>query len=233
MYVVFFGTDRGEVRDRATAYIDSNAPADATVTTLEAAEYQVGQVSDALGAQSLFGGVEWFVLDTPSAAEEFFTDTKEALEALAQSPNTFVILEAALLAAPKKVYAKHAAVMEEFVVEKNTAFNTFSLAEALAQRDRRQLWVLLQEAKLSGLREEEIVGMLWWQLKALRLTKNTTTAAAAGMKDFPYNKAKRALAKFQPGDIERLSLSLLVLYHDGHAGVRNMELSLERWALTL
>lgn len=231
MYVVFYGADRGGVRDGAAAYINTNAPGDATVTTLDAAEYQVGQVRDALGAQSLFGGPEWFVLDTPSANEEFFADTRDALAALAESPNMFVILEAALLAGPKKLYAKHTAVIEEFVVEKKAAFNTFALAEALAHKDRRQLWVRLQEARLAGLREEEIIGMLWWQLKALRLAQNTTTAAAAGMKDFPYSKAKRATAKFAAGEVEQLAHSLLVLYHEGHAGRSDMSLALERWVL--
>jgi DNA polymerase III delta subunit len=231
MYVVFFGSDRHEVRDAATAYIEKQMPEDATLTTIDAAEYQQGQVADALGAASLFGGTEWFVFDTPSANEEFSEAVKESLSELAESNNVFVILETALLAAPKKAYEKHANKMQEFTADKVERFNSFAMAEALAGRDKRQLWVLLQEAKLAGLREEEIIGMLWWQLKALRLAKLTRSAAEAGMKDFPYNKAKRALAKFSEGEVERLAQSLLELYHDGHAGVREMDLALEEWVL--
>ncbi len=231
MYVVFFGSDRNRVRDAATTYIEKQMPADATLTTLDAAEYQPGQVADALGACSLFGGSEWFVFDTPLGNEEFVNDVKESLTEMAESSNTFVILEGALLAAQKKTYEKHATEMKEFTAEKTERFNSFALAEALAGKDKRQLWVLLQEAKLSGLREEEIIGMLWWQLKALRLAMKTKTAVEAGMKDFPYNKAKRALAKFQDGEVERLAQSLLELYHDGHAGVRELDLGLEEWVL--
>jgi DNA polymerase III delta subunit len=231
MYVVFFGTDRGAVRDAATAYIEKQMPADGTLTTIEALEYQPGQVADALGATSLFGGEEWFVFDTPSGNEEFINDVKESLAEMAESVNTFVILEGALLAAQKKTYEKHATEMKEFIADKIERFNSFALAEALAGKDKRQLWVLLQEAKLAGQREEEIIGILWWQLKALRLAVRTKTAAEAGMKDFPYNKAKRALTKFAPGEIEILSQSLLELYHDGHAGVRELDLSLEEWIL--
>lgn len=231
MYSIFFGTDRNGVRDAATAYIEKQMPADATLTTIDAAEYQPGQIADALGASSLFGGSEWFVLDTPSGNEDMAAAVTDALAEMAESLNTFIILEGPLLAAAKKQYAKHAVETAEFTGEKAERFNSFALAESLAGKDKRRLWVLLQEAKLSSLREEEIIGMLWWQLKALRLAALTKTAAEAGMKDFPYNKAKRALSKFAPGEVERLSQSLLELYHDGHAGVRELDLALEQWVL--
>jgi DNA polymerase III delta subunit len=231
MYVVFFGSDRNGVRDAATAYIEKHMPTDGTLTTIDAAEYQPGQVIDALGAASLFGGTEWFVFDTPSANEECAEAVADSLLELAESNNVFIILENSLLVAQKKAYEKHAAEMKEFSSDKVERFNSFALAEALAGKDKRQLWVLLHEAKLAGLREEEVIGMLWWQLKALRLAKLTRTADEAGMKDFPYNKAKRALAKFQEGEVERLAQSLLEVYHDGHAGVRELDLALEEWAL--
>lgn len=231
MYVVFYGSDRGGVRDAATRYIDASMPADATLTTLDNNDDTVGQIADALGASSLFGGSQWFVLDTPSANAEIMTAVTDSLLAMSESTNTFVILEGALLAPAKKTYGKYATESSEFSAEKAVRYNAFALAEALAEKDKRRLWVLLQEARLEGLRDEEIAGMLWWQLKALRLAKLTNSADEAGMKDFPYNKAKRALSKFTDGEVERLSQSLLELYHDGHAGVSDMEVKLEEWVL--
>ena len=231
MLVVYYGSDRSGVRDAATKYIEDTMPSDGTLTTIDGSEYQPGQVADALGATSLFGGSEWFVFDTPSSSSECDEEVKAALSELAESPNTFVVIEESLLAAPKKVYAKHAADMTECKLAAVERFNSFALAEALAQKDKRRLWVILQECKLHGMREEEIVGMLWWQLKALRLAKQTSSATEAGMKDFPYNKAKRSLVKFTEGEVERLSQSLLTLYHDGHAGVREMDVALEWWVL--
>lgn len=233
MYVVFYGSDRVKVRDGATEYIDANLPTDGTLTTIDAVDFELGQLSDALGASSLFGGSEWFVLDTPSANADFTEAVNSSLSELAESGNMFVILEGSLLAPAKKKYEKYSAEVSEFTAEKADRFNSFALAEALAGKDKRKLWVLLQEARLEGLREEEIVGMLWWQLKALRLAKLTKSATEAGMKDFPYNKAKRALSKFSEGEVERLSQSLLELYHAGHAGMRDMDVALEEWALEL
>ncbi len=107
------------------------------------------------------------------------------------------------------------------------------MPEALATKDKRKLWVLLQEARLAGQRDEDIIGLLWWQLKALRLAKITRNADEAGMKEFPYSKAKRALGKFGDGEVEKLSHSLLELYHDGHAGRRDMDMALEEWVLSI
>jgi DNA polymerase III delta subunit len=233
MYVVFYGTDRGGVRDEASSYIEAKMPKDATLTTLESGEYMAGQVADALGANSLFGGDEWFVFDGPMANGEFYEEVKSALKELTESPNTFVILEDALLAAPKKAYEKYAESVTMFTADKAERFNSFSLAEALAGKDKRKLWVLVQDARLAGLRDEEIIGMLWWQLKALRLAARTSSAAEAGMKDFPYNKAKRSLTAFGTGEVERISQSLLELYHEGHAGVKDMDSALEQWVLGL
>jgi len=233
MYVVYFGTDRTMVRDAATKYIDAHMPKNGQLTTIDSRTFENGLVSDALGGSSLFGEPQWYVLDTPSEHEDFLVEVTDSLSALQESANTFIILENYLLAPAKKKYSKYTAVLEEFVGEKTERFNTFAMAEALAQKDKRRLWVLLQEARLSGLREEEIIGMLWWQLKSLRLAAATRSADEAGMKDFPYNKSKRALNNFPNNNAVALSRSLLELYHAGHSGMRDMDIALEEWVLTL
>ena len=232
MLHVYYGTDRQRVRDAANGFTDTAMSPEGTLTVLDVQSFAPGLIADALGASSLFGGEEWFLLDTPSAEADFAEEVKNNLKEMAESGNTFVVLEGALLAPAKKTFGKHAAVIEEFTAEKTERFNTFAMADALASKDRRKLWVLLQEARLNGLAPEEIIGMLWWQMKALRLAEVTRNAAEAGMKDFPYNKAKRALAKFMPGEVATLSHSLLSLYHDGHSGVRDIDLALERWVLS-
>ena len=90
---------------------------------------------------------------------------------------------------------------------------------------------LLQEAKAAGQSAEEIIGVLWWQLKTLRLAAITNLASEAGLKDFPYNKAKRSLSHFKEGELGTLSLSLLSLYHEGPAGIVDIDEALEQWLL--
>lgn len=233
MYVVYFGTDRKAVRDAATKYIDENMPAGGQLTTVDENSFQTGQVADALGATSLFGGEEWFVFDVPSSNPDFLEEVTASLSDMKESSNNFIILENALLAPAKKTYSKFTDFVAEFAAKKGDGFNIFSLTEALASKDKRKLWLLLQEARLNGLRDEEIIGVLWWQLKTLRLAALTKNSSEAGMKDFPYNKAKRSLSIFKEGEVTRLSQTLLELYHDGHGGLRDMDTALEKWVLEI
>ena len=227
MFLVFFGTDRTAVRDAAHK---ESERVGVTPAVIDDASYSVGAVASAVGANSLFGGVECFLLDTPSDIEEFEKEVYGALADMAASENIFIVMENTLLADAKKKYSKYV-VPIEFTVDKAERFNSFAIAEALAKKDKRNMWVLLQQARLAGLRDEEIIGMLWWQLKALRLAKLTRTAEEAGMKDYPYKKAKQALAGFKPGEVDTLSHSLLELYHQSHQGKREMDLALEEWVL--
>ncbi len=231
MIKVYFGNDTVKVRQAAFDFVGEKESAGVTVTFIDGDVYVPGILSDAAGATSLFGGEEMYVLDTPSGNKEFDEEVKESLEALSESPNTFVVLEEALLAAPKKQYQKYAESMDELKGDKVERFNVFAMADALSRKDKKTLWLLLQEAKQAGLSEEEIIGTLWWQLKTLRLAATTNNAEEAGMKDFPYSKAKRALSAFKPGELEKLSRDLLEVYHDGHAGLVDIDLALEKWTL--
>jgi len=228
MLMLFFGNDRLAVRDAAQTQAETTG---GTVTVIDDLTYTGGLIANALGANSLFGGQECFILDTPSSLSEFEEETMTHLSDMAASPNTFLVLEGPLLVDARRRYAKHALDSREFSSEKAERFNTFAMAEALAKRDKKTLWVLLNQARSAGLRDEEIIGMLWWQLKALRLAKITKSAVEAGMKDFPYNKAKRALSGFKESEIEALSHSLLELYHHAHQGTKDMDLALEEWVL--
>lgn len=51
------------------------------------------------------------------------------------------------------------------------------------------------------------------------------------MKSYPYDKAKRSLCNFKPGELETISRDLLAVYHDGHSGVKDIEVGLEEWVL--
>jgi DNA polymerase III delta subunit len=231
MLYLFYGTDRTRARDAVSAHLEQHQPPNAALATIDGETYEAGVLEDALGATSLFGGEQWCIVDTPSSEPEFQEAVRGALEAMGASENTFIVIEGSLLAADRKRYEKHAQQVQQFTAEKSETFNLFSLAEAYAARDKRRLWVLVQQARLSGVRPEEIIGMLWWQTKALRLAAATSSAEAAGMKQFPYAKAKQAVRNFPPGELERSARALLTLYHEGHAGETDIDTALEIWVL--
>lgn len=230
MLAVFYGTDRRAVRDAGKVYTDNSG---VPVTAIDESSFAAGRIASSIGAASLFGGAECFLLDTPSSDQDFESEVIGSLAELAASSNIFVILEGQLLADAKKKYAKHATTVEEYTAQKEERFNVFQIAEAFAKKDKKQMWVLLQQARALGIRDEETIGILWWQLKSLRLAKLTRSAEEAGMKDYPYKKSSQALRNFKGGEVEALSRSLLELYHEGHQGKREMEAALEEWVLTI
>lgn len=231
MFSVYYGTDTIALRTALMKKVDVAKAAGVVVTHIDSDTYTSGVFADAVGATSLFGETMLFVVDAAGAKDEFATELHESLSALKDSPHEFIISEGALLADAKKKYAKFTDSMEEFKAPAAERYNVFALADSLAKRDKKTLWMQLMEAQAAGLPAEEIIGTLWWQLKSLRLAALTKTAEEAGMKDFPYQKAKRALTSFKPGELEVLSESLLAVYHDGHAGARDIDAALEKWVL--
>ena len=235
MLIVFYGANEIKVREALATQLDSLREVDPAIVTVrvEADTYSRGEIANLVGATSLFGEKYVYVLDNPLQAEDFWAEVETLASDLASSKQTFILVEKSLLAGPKKILISNATSITEYKSEAGEAFNPFLMADAFLRKDKRALWLLLREAKKNDLPAEEIIGVLWWQIKTLRLAILTQSASEAGVKDFPYNKAKKAINNFKPGEVEALALSLLTLYHQGHAGERDIDLALESWALRL
>ena len=233
MLIVYFGKGSVEVRKKAFARVRTYEEQGFVLERVEAENYLKGRCIDIAQAASLFGEKTVYLLDTPSADAVFYEEVGDSLEAFGHSSNVFVVIEGGLLAPAKKMYAQFAETLDEIEGLTVERFNVFALADAVLLKDKKSLWLLLQEALRAGLSSEEIIGTLWWQLKTVRLAKSTKNANEAGMKDFPYNKAKRSLGNFKEGELESLSRRLLTVYHEGHLGKVDIDLALEKWCLTL
>lgn len=231
MLSVYSGSDRHAVVEAVHTALKKNKIKE--TQTIDDRSFLSGIFVDLTSSISLFEGSQTYIIDTPSSNLEFNEECQAFLADMANSANTFFLMEGALLAPQKKKLSKHAQTMEEFSADKAERFNTFAMAEALARRDKKTLWMLLQEARLVGLREEEMIGILWWQLKAIRLAMITSTSEEAGMKEYPYKKAKQAIRNFPENEAIQLSSSLLDLYHKSHKGMRQIDTALEEWVLTV
>ncbi len=113
------------------------------------------------------------------------------------------------------------------------AFNIFSFTDAVAARDKRQAWVLYQKALSSGMAPEEVFYKIVWQVKTLLTALKTKSVAETEMKPFPYNKAKSGLKNFNPGELEKISESLVTGYHKVRRGEGEMETLVEKIILTI
>ncbi len=104
----------------------------------------------------------------------------------------------------------------------------FEFANALGVRKRKELWTLFQSALNESVPAEEVHGIFFWQIKAMLLAKKCKTAKDAGMKDFPFQKAKRYAENYSLEELEKLSSKMVSIYHEAHRGNADMHVALER-----
>ena len=232
MLYVYFGDNISEIRLKAFERVHTLANRCEVISPITADTYEEGILTELANNASLFGGEQVILLDTPSESTLFQNGIYTNIDTLIVSPHHFVMIEGGLTVVEKKKLA-HATEMCEVAGKEEERLNVFALGEALSMRDRKTLWILYNTFSREGVPNEEIVGILFWQLKILRLAERTQSPEEAGQKPYPYQKAKRALAKFKKGELEALSQSLLVLYHEGHLGKCDMSLALERWMLSV
>ncbi len=233
MLYVYFGSDVIQVREKAFAFIEKIKGDDAEVLHVSKENYEPGILQDLLQSVSLFGGAQSIVIDTLGEDTEAFTALLDRCEEMQTSANHFVVIEKNLLAPEKKKISAHADEVHEYTKEGEEKFNTFALTDALIARDKKKLWMLLMESWKQNKANEEIVGILFWQIKILRLAERTKSAEEAGQKPFVYQKAKRALSNFKKGELDHMSRDLLSMYHEGHMGKVDMSIALEKWVLQL
>lgn len=234
MLYVFTGSDAIAVRGKAHEFLDARLDEGARAEHITAEDCTADLLRDRAGAQSLFSpeAREAVLIDSPGERPEAREAVLSLAAELAESPNTFVLIESALPAALSRDLKKYAAEYHGIKsAEAAESFNVFALADALARRDKKSLWVLLLRAYGAGLSAEEIIGTLSWQIKTMRLAARTKSASESGLKPFVYTKAKRGLEKFKPAELDLLSRSILEIYHDAHLGKLDADLALERWVL--
>ena len=233
MLYVYYGSDQIKVRQKAHLAIDGILTLGQELVRIEAENYEKGKLSSISRAVSLFSPRSIYLVESPSSEEIFQQDFMDSLDDLSNSEHVFIVIEQDISASDKKNITKFATVVEEYKRSVDAKFNPFAMADALSLKDKKTLWLVYQEAKFNGLSTEEIVGTLWWQLKSIRLAAVTKSAEEAGMKEYPYKKAKSALRVFTLDDVTKSSKNLLRLYHAGHRGEVDIDIALEEWILSL
>jgi hypothetical protein len=230
MIRAFLGDDPVKVRAKAHAMLDK---AGAEILRVTPESYAPGIFDELAQSQSLWGDAPPVALDYLDEDDAVLEAFIEALDLLSESDRLFVLMGNAPNADFKKALARAKVDIDLVPAQKEgERFNTFALADALARKDKKTLWLLLARASRAGVESEEVAGVLFWQLKALRLAAQTKSAKEAGMKDFPYNKAKGALKNWKEGELEKVSEALLRAYHDGHKDAA-MDIGIERLVLSI
>lgn len=247
MLNIIYGKDRESGRERFRALLNQQIlnqqvsrpgrrPLGAEVRHVLEGEINKEFFDMAVSSQGLFGEKTLFifdcVLDKKNEQETLLFYAKD----LSSSSNIFLIFEPLLESSIADSLKEEEALIEEYALGKTSTrndFNIFSLGDALGQRNKKELWVLYQEALRADLSAEEICGTLFWMVKNLALMKNAKLGNDRGMSPFVAKKTRAFTKNYTEEEIAKLSQALTVAYHEAHRGGEPMEIALERFILAL
>jgi|GEM_PF-431640 len=183
------------------------------------------------GSTSLFGGATAVIISGLGDNADKRDQLEKLIPVFTESPHQFIISENALLAPFMKKAAAKGAAIEEFdqkaKPKKAEAFNVFLLTDAFSDRKRSVAWSLYRAAIDQGVEPRELHGKIFWAVKTLLVAQTAKTVGESGLNPFVYGKAKRASAKFAPGELETTAFELTTLFHEALVSGIELETALE------
>jgi DNA polymerase III delta subunit len=230
MIAIFYGNDRLRLVKEANAFIGKQDVDE--IISFDETNVSAEEILNFAEQGALFGGKKLIRLDGSLEVEEILKVIIDEVELLAKSDNIFVFIESSILASDLKKIKSHAKICQEFktLEKKKETFNVFSLADALARRDKKTLWVMYQKALRSGKSPEEISGTLFWQLKTLAILEQ---GGGSTLSPYVVSKNKMAVKNFKTGEILDITSRLIQGYHRARRGVGDMEVVIERLILSI
>lgn len=243
MYYFLYGKDSDKARAKAEELVQSmhQKKPDAELFKLDTDNWKESQFDEFVRAQGLFERKFIVFANRLFEKKEIKEVVLEKLSEIGKSDNVFIFLEGALDKASLKLVEASAQRVQVFEKEKTNdryepggeAFNTFALADAFGERNKKLLWVLYQKSVRAEGSPEELAGILFWQLKNIMLAQACATATEAGVTPFVFSKSKRFSKNFTEGELAKLASQLIDLYHNAHRGKVDFEAGLEGFLLSL
>jgi len=225
MLYVYYGLDINKSLEKARTLANSlraKRPG-ATFLEISADKWSPSIIEENIGGQGLFSSKYIIFLNRVTENAE----AKEALpyfiEVMKESANIFILLEGKLNADLKKAVEKYAEKIVETGADEESKnkgfksgkseFNIFALAEAVSSRNSLKSWTIYRKAIDGGMETEAIIGMLFWKVKSMLTATNTSN--------------------YSDKELNDLLTNLIKIYHDGHRGLVDAELAVERLMLGL
>ena len=109
----------------------------------------------------------------------------------------------------------------------------FAMTDALGARNQKRLWTLYQQALRHGVVNEELHGILFWQVKSMLLAALSKDVKESGLNPFVYGKAKNYAKNFTLSELKKISSQLVTMYHQAHRGEVDFDIALEKFFLTI
>jgi hypothetical protein len=144
------------------------------------------QIESFYSGSSLFSALSAIIFKNILEDEETRNFVLEKLESMGRSTNTFVLLEGKLKKPILDSFKKARAELNVFELskEKKEKYDNFLVANAFANKDKRNTWIHFRRAMDLGVAMEEIIGVLFWKIKDLLLKKNFSKFSEEQLKTF-------------------------------------------------
>lgn len=230
MIYLFYGTDVERVRSKAFAWVAAARTKEPNLAyvRLTREELTSAALEDAASSGGLFVKRLLILLDDPFPSARAISDEEndeeevstnnvleEYLDQLADSDNAIVIVAPKLASAKAKKLLEKVKVEYKFDMptarEATRGFNS-NLVNALALRSSDKLWLEIHRALRAGDAPEMLHGLLHWKARDL-MEKGSRT--------------------WKPLEARQLSLDLIELLQSARRGGLELDLALEKFALSI
>lgn len=146
------------------------------------------QIESLYSGSSLFFAKSVVIFSNIFEYEETRDFVLDKLNLIAESPNDFIFLEGKLnksiLDAFKKVGSKKLRMkIFELPKEKKEKFDNFLVVNAFSKKDKLNMWIYFRQAMDKEVGMEELVGILFWKIKNMLITKNFAKFSESELKD--------------------------------------------------
>jgi len=222
MIYFFHGKNIEKSRVKAHDLIDSlrKKKPDASFFKLDTESFDNAKMQEYIGGQGLFSNKYIVFLDRLCEDKEIKEQFIEKLKEIKESENIFIILEGKI---DKVTAGKIEKRSEKFInsdltekeIEekdnKKEELNIFEIANALARRNKKEIWMIYRQLIDSGKVPEEIHGVLFWKAKTMLIAGGT------------HNWEKE--------ELQDLLDKLITVYHEARRGNGEIEIGVERVVL--
>jgi len=237
MLYLFYGTDHKKVRSKAHAFIDAlrAKKPDAHVVHIDEENYSPEVIKEYISSQGLFSREIIVVFNKLFDSKDRERDIEGIMKEINKSSNVFIIVEETIRAAFLKKLEKYSQKIWQYTKKELDIvdFSPFPLTGSLGRRDRKEAWVLYQQAIKEGVSVEQLHGIIFWQVKTIALVKKTSTDVKLSLKPFVFKKAKTFAEKYSMKELNALLSALVDMYHCARMGKVDLKIELEKLIITL
>lgn len=231
----FLYGDKIKTRKNLNKHLDSlvSKKPDAEVFRINKDNFSKGLVSELLSSQGLFSKKYIVVLDTLFEKTEIFDELKDFFDDFKKTEHIFLCIENKLPIKNFDFIKKYSEKVWEFEEkeEDKKVFNVFGLANYLGNKDKKNLWINYLKALNFGISGEEIVGVLFWQMKNIVIVKKTKSIGESKLSPFVYKNATAFSKKWEEKEILDFCKGLVSVNQKVRDGNGEVEILLEKLIL--